>query len=101
MRNPNESAIIGMMRLTDLADGLIGVSGEWQIRDDEYATKSIPRCPIAEQLQATPGFCTHLGVIMGEEAFKRYAPEYEIEYEIPTTISQGHAKCQYILRLIS
>jgi hypothetical protein len=101
MRNPDESAIQGMMRLTDLADGLIGVKGEWQTSGENLAMKSIPRCPIAEQLRVTPGFCTHLGVIMGQEAFKRYAPEFDIEYDIPTTLSQGHAECQYILRLKS
>lgn len=101
MRNPGEPAIVGMMRLTDLADGLIGVGGEWQRSGDKYATKSIPRCPIAEQLKSTPGFCTHLGVIMGQEAFERFAPEYKIEYDIPSTLSQGHAECQYILRLKS
>jgi hypothetical protein len=102
-RNPDEPAFVGMMRMIDLADGLIGVRGAWQTTGDLSATKTIPNCLLAEHLQSTPGFCTRLGVIMGQEVFKRYAPEYEIEYEIEyditTTLSQGHAECHYILRL--
>lgn len=71
LHNSDEPAIVGMMRLTDLADGLIGVDGEWETTGDLYAVKSIPRCPIAEKLQSTPGFCIHLGVIMGQEVFIR------------------------------
>jgi hypothetical protein len=62
---------------------------------------TITRCTIAEQLQSTPGFCTRLGILMGLEAFTFYAPEYEIEYDIPSTLSQGHTGCRYILTLKS
>jgi hypothetical protein len=99
LSDPNKLALEGMMQLTDFTDGLIGVQGKWEITGINNATKIIDKCPLAEQLNSTPQFCTKLGVIMGLEAFDKYAPEFEIQYEIPTTLSKGNLNCQYILKI--
>ena len=95
----DRSALEGIMKLTDLADGLIGATGEWQLEGDSCAIKTIMHCPLAEQLTSTPEFCTNLGVIMGQEAYKTYTPNLQVDYKIPTTLSQGHISCQYIIKV--
>lgn len=87
------------MRLVDQADGLAGIVGEWKLVEPTQAVKRITQCPLADELQDIPAFCTRLGVAMGEEAFRAYAPNTPFSYVIPRTLSQGDSCCEYVLTI--
>lgn len=86
-----------LMRLVDLADELAGAEGEWLDNGRGRMVKRIHYCPHAERLKEAPAFCTRLGVIMGQVAFRTYAPSIFMRYAIPRTLSQGDPYCEYIL----
>ncbi len=98
-RRADEPPLAGLIRLTDWADASIRAEGEWVERGPRRAVKRIRACPLAAQLRATPGFCTRLGVVMGEAAFRAYASEMPVEYRIPQTLSQGEAFCEYVVEV--
>lgn len=86
-----------LMRLVDLADELVGAEGEWLDNGPGRMVKHIRACPHAERLKETPAFCTRLGVVMGQVAFRTYAPLVSVRYIIPKTMSQGDPYCEYVL----
>lgn len=98
-RPAGESPVVGMMWLVDQADKLIGAEGAWVETGPTRAVKRITRCPHAERLRALPAFCTRLGVVMGERAFRAYAPNVRVDYAIPQALSQGDPCCEYVLTI--
>ncbi len=86
-----------LMRLVDLADELVGAEGEWLENGLGRMVKRIRYCPHAERLKKVPTFCTRLGVVMGQVAFRTYAPLISVRYAIPRTMSQGDPYCEYVL----
>jgi hypothetical protein len=88
-----------MLWLVDRADGLLGIRGDWQLAGPARAVKRITYCPLAGDLQAVPAFCTRLGVVMGQAAFRTYAPNVPFNYNIPQTLSQGGPYCEYVLSI--
>ncbi len=88
-----------LMRLVDLADELVGAEGEWLENGLGRMVKRIRYCPHAERLKKVPTFCTRLGVVMGQVAFRTYAPLLSVRYAIPRTMSQGDPYCEYVLTI--
>jgi hypothetical protein len=86
-----------LMRLVDLADELMGAEGEWLDNGPGQMVKRIRACPHAERLKENPAFCTRLGAVMGQVAFRTYAPLVSVRYIIPKTMSQGDPYCEYVL----
>jgi len=98
-RCPRKDGLRGLACLVDLADGLIGVEGEWVEQGPERMVKHVYYCPCALLLQQMPDFCTRLGLKMGEAAFQAYAPGLPVRYAITRTISRGDPYCEYILAM--
>lgn len=85
------------MEFIDRVEAAVGVYGTWEHVDERTVLRKVPSCPFAKRLSRSSSFCTRLGTTMGKEALKSAFPEEGIEFEILSTISQGHPCCTYKL----
>ena len=94
------STLRTVMMLIDLAEGIFGITGEWEILDQKTAVRRVPRCPFAAKLRDrnTTQFCTILGRAIGEEFMAGLSPGGNLSFEIRSTISCGGECCEYVVR---
>ena len=88
-----------VMELVDRCEGWAGVRGTWEVQDENTVLRKVAECPFQTTLSGTPAFCTRLGTIMGRASLAGAFPEQKFEYEILSTLSQGHDCCIYRIHL--
>ena len=88
------------MMFVDLAEGIFGITGEWEIVDDATVIRRVPSCPFAAKLRDknTTEFCTILGLALGEGFMAGFGPRGTLSFEIRSTISCGGACCEYVVK---
>ncbi len=101
MKTTGHHQLSRAMAFIDTVEAIVGVHGTWEVVDDATVVRKVPACPFGRKLSSSPSFCTRLGSIMGKEALRSAFPEQGIEFEIHSTISQGHPCCTYKLRATS
>jgi len=87
------------MELVDRCEAWVGIHGGWEIVDERTVLRKVPRCPFRERLSGSSAFCTRLGLTMGREALSAAFPRQAIDFQILSTLSQGHDCCTYRLHL--
>jgi hypothetical protein len=88
------------MDFVHLAESLVGIEGEWEIVDQSTAVRRVHRCPHARRLSRTTGFCTRLGAALGQGLSEALVDDRDaVRFEVRSTLSQGHACCEYRLTL--
>lgn len=97
LTEPGQHPLQAAMRFVDLAEGLVGIQGEWEVVDQHTAVRRVHHCPHARGLRRTSEFCTRMGLVLGQSLSQQLVDDPSVHFEVVNTLSQGHECCEYQL----